>query len=1004
MTLVNTPKPRSAHPLLALLIGTMVLAGCHRDLASYVNPMVGTDLHGHTTPAAIVPFGMIQPGPDTRISGWDGCSGYHYSSDTMYGFSQTHLSGTGCDDYCDVMLMPVCLDANTLADGAPSRLCQEDYVGTFSHKNEKAEAGYYAVTMHNGIKVELTASERVAYHRYTFPKKNGSAKGFVIDLTHRDKLINDNLYVYVDNQSATRRIIIAGNRESSSWNPDQKLFFALSSQLPIDNNIAFYDAEGHRVDNNIGYYDGLDSSTSVKAYIALPDDCESVTLQVALSSVDIPGAMDNLRSGYNTAFDDARAAARDTWNEALGRISLRQARHYDKHVFYTALYHCMTAPYLYSDIDGRYRGTDGQIHTAEARPDGTRHNIYTVFSLWDTYRALHPLLTILEPERSQDFIYTMLQHYLHGGELTMWELWGHETHCMIGYHAVPVILDGLRAGLLDGWDTLVDQQGCSRLELLLDGMTATANRTEGHRHYAEEGYLSSEWDNESVSKTLEYAYDDWCIAQYAQRLGAAMGAGNQRLADKCAEVYTEYIARSQSWKNIIDDDGFMHARRNGAFITPFDPTEVNNHYTEANCWQYSTYVPHDVYGWVHAMGGAEAAHAKLDSLFFGSRTLSGREQSDITGLIGQYAHGNEPSHHAAYLFTYLGQHKKSDGLVHLIRERLYANQPDGLCGNEDCGQMSAWYVLSSLGFYPVCPDSGEWVLTRPLFRHAVIKLNNGNSLVIERDSWQPGRFAKDSSIYDSSAVRLPYSARITPTPRFGDWQQRFVDSCTVTLRMPKWADSCRIFYTLDGSTPDSNAKAYTQPFAVYNDATIKAVALHPNSGYSKVVTQTLTRFMQDRTLAYGTRPAPMYSENGEEGLIDNILGSNNFRLGGWQGWTTDMEVTVDLLDERALHEVGLHCLQDMRAWIFYPTAITVEASTDGKEYRSIATIDSNSHREMGQRSEAEQHTPTIEAFTATCACTARYLRFRAKNYGPMPQWHISPGEQAWLFCSEVIAK
>ena len=957
-----------------LLVSVVLVCGCSRDLASYVNPLVGTDLHGHTTPAAIVPFGMVQPGPDTRLSGWDGCSGYHYSDDTLYGFSQTHLSGTGCDDYCDVLLMPVTLQS------APQQMQRNNYLSTFSHAKEKVEAGYYKVRMNNGIGVELTASRRVAYHRYSLSALGG---GVVVDLTHRDRLISGGFTTpYYDGQDGS--FLLTGWRESASWNPDQKLFFAMSLDVePV--SITYYDREGSRVG---------DSGERAKAFIALPEGCRTLNVKVAISSVDMAGAVANLQSDSDVCFDTAKGAARAAWNAALGKITLQKALRDDRRRFYTALYHCMTAPCLYSDVDGRYRGVDDSIHRTELRPDGAPHELYTVFSLWDTYRALHPLLTIIEPDRTEDFVYTMLQHFQQGGELTMWELWGHETHCMIGYHAVPVILDAMQAGLLSGWDTLATADGRSRLDALLDAMVQTSNRTEGQRHYAQEGYLSSEWDNESVSKTLEYAYDDWCISQFANKVGET----DPSLRPKTEAIYREYIRRSQSWKNLLDDSGFMHARRNGGFVTPFDPTEVNNHYTEANCWQYSTYVPHDVYGWISALGGTEAAHQKLDSLFFGTTSLSGRDQSDITGLIGQYAHGNEPSHHAAYLFTYLGNHKKSDGLVHLIRNRLYASEPYGLCGNEDCGQMSAWYVLSSLGLYPVCPGSGEWVLTRPLFHHAYIHLVDGRTVEIHRKDWHTGSFATHKNLSDSSCVRLPESDRITPVPRFGTDCQRFSDSLQVSLSMPLFAHDCTLYYTADGSEPDTNAMRFCHPFTIFGDATIKAVAWHPATGYSKVVTARYVRFEKDKAVRYIKTPDPMYSDGGGDALVDRIEGRENFRLGGWQGWRGDMDVVVDLFDVRPIKEVGVCCLQDMRAWVFFPSAIEIESSVDGTTFAPLAATDLS---RQGEPQESRQDERSKQLFTVGCNAKARYLHIVARNYGALPSWHVSAGEQAWLFCSEI---
>lgn len=941
--------------ILVIFTSLLMCLGCQRELTTYVNPFVGTDGHGHTFPGAIVPFGMIQPSPDTRLEGWDGCSGYHYSDDTIYGFSHTHLSGTGCEDFGDLLLMP-------FDDAAAMGECALDhsmYQSHFSHSNETAAPGYYSVKLdRNDIEVELTCNERTAFHRYTF---NGNgAHGFIIDLHHRDKLLSGNIRQIADT-------LIVGHRESAAWNPDQKLFFAI--RTPID---------------HVDY-----RNDSTQAIVYLPQNMRQAVIAVSISAVDTLGALRNLQSSdfvlNSAAFDRCRHAADSVWNERLGSIEISGGSTKQRNTFYTALYHCFTAPYLFSDIDGRYRGTDDQIHTA-----APGRKIYTVFSLWDTYRALHPLLTLIDKELSTDFVYTFLQNFRQGGELTMWELAANETHCMIGYHAAPVILEALRAGFID--DSLQMP--------LLEAMTATSNRTPAHRQYGYEGLLSSEVDHESVSKTLEYAYDDWCIATYCKLIAE----NNPQQADLLKQTYDTYIQRAQSWQNILDSNGFMHPRRNGGFLTPFNPTEVNNNYTEANSWQYSTYVPHDIYHWIDCLGGQEAALAMLDSLFNSQQNLSGRNQADITGLIGLYAHGNEPSHHAAYLYTYLGQPQKSKTLVHKILNTLYDDTPAGLCGNEDCGQMSAWYVISALGFYPVCPGSNEYVTVEPLFKQANVHLHNGKTLTIDRGVWPEGQFwrprtdnptATPDDFHAQSISRLETADRVTPVPYFGDWSQRFNEKATLALFNVLGTDpSTKIFYTLDGNTPDTNSTLYTGPFVIDHDATVKACSFHPSTGYSPVATHNITQYFPDKTLTYTTPPNPQYSEGGTELLIDRIFSTSDFRIGGWQGWDHDMEATVDLLSSKKISSVSIDCLEDTRSWILYPRAITIETSTDGIKYVPFG-------REDQLNTTQAPHESSTKTFKVTGNGTARYVRIKVSNYGPLPHWHISAGEPAWLFIDEI---
>jgi predicted alpha-1,2-mannosidase len=876
---------------MSLLVALLAVSCSEGSLTTYVNPLVGTDGHGHTFPGAIVPFGQIQPSPDTRLEGWDGCSGYHYSDDTIYGFSHTHLSGTGCEDYGDVLLMPSRIsDPENICNGLPCDLNgREDYKSHFSHENEEARAGYYKVLLDKtNTLVELTADRRVAYHRYTYDGDKNNV--FVIDLQHRDVLLDGSINYDIKDG------IIVGHRHSSAWNPDQHLFFAICSDVDLS-NIHFNDKHTY-------------------AIVYLPEGVKTLELQVAISGVDIQGAINNLNAAEYKDFDAARQGADSTWEAALAKLKVEGGTKEQRRCFYTALYHCMTAPYLWSDVDGRYRGTDKQIHTVDPGRE-----VYTVFSLWDTYRALHPLLTQIEPERTVDFVYTAMKNFEQGGELPMWELASHETHCMIGYHAVPMMLEAYKYlasedGTLAGY---TPQQ-------LLEAMVATSNRTPEHRAYAKQGYLSSEIDNESVSKTLEYAYDDWCIAQMARIAG-----------DTARE--REYWIRSQSWQNVMDTNGFMHPRRNGAFLTPFDPTEVNNHYTEANSWQYSTYVPHDIDAWVERLGGADRAEAFLDSLFEGRNSLSGRDQADVTGLIGMYAHGNEPSHHAAWLYTTIGRPEKTQKYVHKILNELYTSQPDGLCGNEDCGQMSAWYVLCALGMYEVCPGSGIWLRTEPIFKNDL--------------DWA---LASDPL---GEPLCCPKEYRITPCPVFNDWRMQSTRD-HVSDTSAQW----------EGRLP------------------------------SQIVRHTEVRTSTDKHVTYLTQPAPQYTENGPEGMVDNIFASTNYRIGGWQGWQEDMVAVVELDQEQTVRHVALNCLENMRSWIFFPINVKMETSLDGKTWKTFGEVSTTQFpTEHYRQEESVTHT-----FCADGATRAKYVKITATNFGALPDWHVSAGQQAWLFADEIIIK
>ncbi|HMX40772.1 MAG TPA: GH92 family glycosyl hydrolase, partial [Saprospiraceae bacterium] len=641
---------------LRLLIGLLWPALCMSqaapDLLPYVNPFIGTGGHGHTFPGATAPFGMVQLSSDTRIdpTDWDGCSGYHYSDSLIYGFSHTHLSGTGVSDYCDILFMP-------FTGGV--RLDPSEYAQPFQKKNEHAEAGYYDVRLdRDRIRCQLTATERVGVHQYNFPP-NQSKGNILIDLRHRDEVLDAHLEVV-----NTREV--AGYRVSRSWAKEQRIYFVARFSRPFINSIV--------LDLSKNPFEALPSVTS-KAIAGVinfgfsPGD--SIVVTVGLSPNSIEAARRNLDiecPHFN--FQKVKAETQAKWQRQLAKIQVEGGSDDQKTMFYTALYHCMIAPNVWSDRA-----------SADAPAAG---ETYTVFSLWDTHRALHPLLTLLEPERTRDFINTFLQHYRKHGRLPVWELAGNETDCMIGNHAIPVIYDAYLKGIR-GFDA----------HLALEAMIASANTDlYGLKWYRELGYVPADKEAESVSKTLEYAYNDWCIAYMAQLLGQE-------------KTFREYERRSLSYRNLFDPSTqFFRAKKNGLWHTPFDPYEVNFNYTEANAWQYRYSAHFDpIMGMVRLMGGMEGFENQLDSLFMARTQTTGRQQADITGQIGQYVHGNEPSHHIAYLYNHTLHPSKSQRRVRQIMDTQYANAPDGLSGNEDCGQMSAWLVWSAMGMYPALPGS-----------------------------------------------------------------------------------------------------------------------------------------------------------------------------------------------------------------------------------------------------------------------------------------------------------
>jgi len=754
------------------------------NLSEYVNPFVGTGGHGHTFPGAASPFGMVQLSPDTRIDdSWDGCGGYHYDDSFIYGFSHTHLSGTGVSDYGDVLMMPTGGPRSIMPSFNP-----KNYRSNYNHSSEVAEAGYYSVYLPAyEIKAELTVTPHVGIHRYTyyqsFDRSKFTAK-VLIDLNHRDYVISHRM-----EQLDQHRI--GGWRQSKAWANNQWVFFVIEFSQDISRIITAQDGRKMVVEFDMGYSDANSGSGNASANPSKYGEghlCEIVA-KVGISFTSEAGAIANLNAEMmgDKSFNDYRAMAKQAWNEELSKIQVTsdyEARTFrvgaqsvktdvEKRKFYTALYHCMIHPSLASDVDGRYRGRDQQVHrVGEIAANVVRvstskhHKVYSVFSLWDTYRALHPLLSIIDPDRTVDFVRSFLLQYQQGGKLPVWELGSCETECMIGYHSVSVIADVI----LKEIGVEKDVQGRPiypfDYSLALEAMVHSAKLKDSaflDQQGKQLGYMGVENTAESVSKLLEYAYDDWCIARVAYVLSKD-------------DIAKNFYARSERWKNVYDEKtGFMRPRVNGGWLTPFDPREVNNHFTEANAWQYSMYVPHDIMGMMDKLGGVKATENHLDSLFSADSRTTGRDQADISGLISQYAHGNEPSHHMAYLYNYCGKPEKAQAIVDRVCKTFYKDSPDGLIGNEDCGQMSAWYVMSAMGIYAVCPGSNVYTTGVPQFYEVEIQREGKSPFYIARGSLnteektaEPMMFQDVVRPWAAHQMELPKESELPALPSIND--------------------------------------------------------------------------------------------------------------------------------------------------------------------------------------------------------------------------------------------
>ncbi|ALJ04162.1 alpha-mannosidase [Pseudalgibacter alginicilyticus] len=652
------------------------------SLTKYVNTFTGTDGPGNTYPGAVVPFGMVQLSPDNGLPGWDRIAGYFYPDSTIAGFSHTHLSGTGAGDMYDLLVMPL---NSKFTESLTPEGAYRPY-SKFSHDQEEASPGYYSVDLlSSGIKAELTTTQRVGFHQYTFPKDKKSQ--IVLDLGYSlnwDKPMETKITIE-DTQT------ISGYRKSKGWAADQRVYFVMTFSKPFDSAQLFNNSEEIIEQTVEGKFTKIIANYQT-------EENEKIRVKVALSSASIEGARQSLKAEIpHWNFNQTVKEADSIWETYLSKIKI-EGTQAQKELFYTNLYHVFLTPSLHSDIDGAYKGADGNTHMAEG------YNKYDTFSLWDTFRATHPLYTILAPKETEDMIKSFLSHYDETGLLPVWSMAGNETNMMIGYHAVPVIVDAYFKGIpLDAKKAL---EAC------------VASATEKGRQidiYMELGYVptSEEGESWSVSKTLEYAYNDWCIAQLAKDLGDI-------------EIQNIFSKRAENWKNLYDSESTFFRPKNakGVFESPFSAKAYTSEFCESNAWQYFWFVPHDIEGLIQTLGKDQFT-TKLDSMFTYYPTPEDKLPIFSTGMIGQYAHGNEPSHHVAYLFNNIGQPWKTQEMVRKIINTQYSTEPNGYCGNEDCGQMSAWLVFSSMGMYPVNPANGVYSLTSPYVLNATIQLENG---------------------------------------------------------------------------------------------------------------------------------------------------------------------------------------------------------------------------------------------------------------------------------------
>ena len=826
---------------LTLLLLALAAPGCSprsADPVDYVNPFIGTGFHGHTYPGATTPFGMVQLSPDTRAGNWDACAGYHYSDTTIDGFSHTHLSGTGCADLADILFHPTTREI-VIHDG---ECVLQPYF--FSHDDERASCGYYAVTLPDvNIGVELTAAPRTGVHRYTFTGKG--PRQVIVDLLHT--VTEEKIDLCELRRTAPGEL--AGMRRTQGWVPNQYVFFAARFSEPFADVQLLGDKQ---------------------AVLTFAPDVRTLTIAVGLSSVSVENArMNSLAEVPELDFDAVHARAVGQWRKALGDIVVEGGSRDEMTNFYTAQYHTKLTPNLMSDVNGEYRRHD---QTVARMPEGESY--YSTFSLWDTFRAWNPLQTLVDTALVNDMIRSMLDMYDSTGELPIWPLASGETGTMIGYHAVSVIADAYLKGIR-GYDA----------DKALEAMIRSSNiNKKGSDYYTAQGYIPSNIKRESVSCTLEYAYDDWAIARMAQAMGRD-------------DVFGEYARRALNYVNVFDGSTcfFRGRQSDGNWSAPFEEFATGRDYTEATPWHYRFFVPHDVNGLIQLFGSREAFIREMDRLFTLESDEMQLDVSDVTGLMGQYAHGNEPSHHMAYLYNYVGQPWKTQELTRRLLHEMYAPTPEGIIGNEDCGQMSAWYVFSSLGFYPVCPGSNEFALTAPQFPKAVVRLANGRTLTVTADN--PRRSVYIASVtldgkpidrnyitYDElmQGGELHFALRPRPDYERGTDDAAAPHSLTrgevvsipyttqnvslftepIAVALATTTSGAEIRYTLDGSEPTETSALYAAPVPVDRSLTLKAKGFKPGAAPSRTLTLEAEKAVFRKGAPAGetaTRPGVAYS-------------------------------------------------------------------------------------------------------------------------------------------------
>ncbi|MBN2279093.1 MAG: GH92 family glycosyl hydrolase [Candidatus Marinimicrobia bacterium] len=978
-----------------------------------VDPFIGTDGHGHTFPGATLPFGMVQLSPSNDFKGWDWCSGYHYSDSVLKGFAHTHISGPGLAGLGDILLMPTV--GKILSKAGTEEHPETGYRSRFSHENESAYPGFYQVLLEDyQVNVELTCTERVGFHRYTYPETEQA--NIIIDPSHHisEGLLGTYLEILPNHQ-------VRGYKHSNGEAGNRRVYFiAEFSKSPT---LIGLTKEGEKI------FEKSASGKNVKAYLQFSTaQNEAIEIKVALSHVSFEGAEKNLQvEGKNKNFNDVLTAAREIWSNQLSKITVNTLTAKDKVIFYTALYHSMISPNLYMDVDGQYK-IGGKTYTAE-------YPHYSTFSTWDTFRATHPLLTIIEQNRTARFVRSLTDRSaVNGVGLPVWELLGYDNKCMIGYSTVPVIADAIMKDIPG-----IDEESAfaAMVQAARDLTKSSPNYdVNGIEEYLTLGYVPSEI-GQSVSKTTEYCYHDWTIARVAEKLG------------KPTEQ-KEFEERAKSFAHHFHEEtGFLWPKsstgewQKDLDMTIWDGGLIRN-YVSGNIWAYSTFVPHGIPALIQLHGGKKNFTQFLDHIFSDTTSIGGAAHADISGFIGKYGHGDEPGHHMAYLYNYIGEPWKSQQLVREVMDKMYFDTPKGFENNEDLGQMSSWYVFSALGFYPVCPADGKYVFGSPLVNDAVINLENGNRFRItvtnnSKENMYIQSVRLNGKKYNKTYIphkilmaggTLEFKMSNKPNKKFGsgpedtpDYQDDSkvrgkIQRTSSSAFMPFDTDESQCFaenrvvelkcntreavihYTLDGSVPDETSPVYYKPMILKGYTHLRAIALAKDKKPSPIFTKEYFRSITNSQTEYPKitllTPNQGYGKADGSQLIDGKVGSMAFNDDQYTGFAgSDMIAIIDLGKAMKISELSIGVLEDMGVWIFPAIGIDIEFSEDNENFNKMKSIEIPVPQDL-RPANLERHRLCFNSEPT------RYIKITVKGTQKCPAFHRGAGLDSFLFIDEIL--